>query len=291
MLALTSGTGAVHGAKPPARDCCCPSRSSGHPGDGWGGHAGGRRGSAALRVPLPASHLAFSHTLSLLLYLSLIIRPALRNPRLPLWQLLRIYPAVPEKRWLPSQPADGQGRDEGCPRPRDLPCSQRWARPWCPHDPGAAAGSREEPSAKQSHSSFSLPSAPRSDRGFGRAQTGAEADVELQKSAPCGEAMVVGSRAGVDRDAGTPSLPGPVQAESLPSSRSRRREPARGCVWGLASTMVLTGVRRPPAELTRRVLSDSRPVLYPELDSCPQLIAGREEGGMPALTEWLLARF
>lgn len=61
------------------------------PSDGWG-CAGSQRRSAAPRVPHPGSRLAFSHTLALLLYLSLIIRPALRNPRLPPRQLLLIYP-------------------------------------------------------------------------------------------------------------------------------------------------------------------------------------------------------
>lgn len=77
-------------------------------------------------------------------------------------------------------------------------------------------------------------------------------------------------------------LPGPVQAEVLPSSRSR--ESAWGHVWGPASRMMLTGVRYPcatPADITRRVLSDTCPVLYLELNSCPQLVAGRKEGCQP----------
>lgn len=73
--------------------------------------------SATLLVPHPGSHLGFSHTLSLLLYLSLIIRPTLRNPGLPLWQLLLIYPPHPRNaRWHRSQRM-GRAGDKGCPWP------------------------------------------------------------------------------------------------------------------------------------------------------------------------------
>lgn len=104
----------VHGGRLLTRDCCCPGRSSGRPGDGWG-CAVGRRRSAAPRVPHPSSCLAFSHTLGLLLYLSLIIGPVLRNPRLPPWQLLLIYPPPPSLRsahWHRSQ-RTGRAGDEG----------------------------------------------------------------------------------------------------------------------------------------------------------------------------------
>lgn len=69
--------------------------------------AGGGLRRASLALP---RFCFFSHTLGLLLYLSLIIRPALRNPRLPQRQLLLIYPPVTEKRWLAARPARGGGR-------------------------------------------------------------------------------------------------------------------------------------------------------------------------------------
>lgn len=126
------------------RDCCCPGRSSGRPGNGWGRvggwrRLGGRRRSAALLVPHPGSRLAFSHTLSLLLYLSLIIRPVLRNPRLPPWQLLLIYPPRLRKARWHCSPWMGRAGDER----RGMPvapgtCSQCWARPW---HPGGCGGS------------------------------------------------------------------------------------------------------------------------------------------------------
>lgn len=67
------------------------------------------RGSSVPRIPRSASLLFFSHTLGLLLYLSLMISPALRNPRLPQQQLLLIYPPVTEKRWLAARLARGRG--------------------------------------------------------------------------------------------------------------------------------------------------------------------------------------
>lgn len=61
-------------------------------------------------------------------------------------------------------------------------------------------------------------------------------------------------------------------------------ELAWGHLWGLVSGMMLTGVHYPratPADITRHMLSDTRPNLYLEVNSCPQLIAGRKEGCQP----------
>ena len=141
----------------PAREGCCPGHSSGRPGDGWGHMGGrrrssGRRRSAALRVPHPGSRLAFSHTLGLLLYLSLIIRPVLRNSRLPSWQLLLIYPPrLRNARWHRSL-RTGRAGDEGCPWPRGPGASAGLGH----GIPGDVAASHWEPSAEQSHGSFSL---------------------------------------------------------------------------------------------------------------------------------------
>lgn len=132
-LALTSSAGAARGGRLfPAAAGCCPGHSSGRLGDGWG-HTGAWRRSAALQVPHPGSHLAFSHTLGLLLYLSLIIRPALRNPRLPLRQLLLIYPPrLRNTRWHRCLRM-GRAGDEGCP----------WHRgPALQPAPGSAVASR-----------------------------------------------------------------------------------------------------------------------------------------------------
>lgn len=203
-LALTSSADAAHGGRLfPAAAGCCPGRSSGRLGDDWG-HTGGRRRSAALRVPHPGSHLAFSHTLGLLLYLSLIIRPALRNPRLPLRQLLLIYPPrLRNTRWHRSLRM-GRAGDEG----RGMPVAPGTC-------PSASAGlGRGVPVSRgtwQFLTASRLPSGAAAPFLFPRPLAGiaalgeskpVPADVELQKLTPCGETAVAGNRPGTAGGAG-----------------------------------------------------------------------------------------